>query len=284
VYRSVSEGFFRALRIPLVVGRTFDAQDGLSTPRVVVINRAMAAKYWPGDNPIGKLVRARSMEPGPRGAPAAWLTVVGIVGDVRTYGLESEPRPEMYVYYRQTPSWTMTMTAVVRGTLPASRLLAEMRRPAQRIDPRVAADVGTLDERLRGTLATRVLTMSLLSGFAGIALVLAALGIYGVLSYSVTQRTRELAVRAALGARRVQLLRLVLAAGLRVVGLGMILGLIAAFWLTRALNSMLVEVSAVDPIAFVAAVATLFLVSVAAILVPSLRATRLDPNIALQAE
>jgi putative ABC transport system permease protein len=284
VYRSVSRGFFAALNVPLLIGREFDSQDGPGTERVVVINHAMATKYWPDQNPIGKLVRARSMEPGPNGRPAAWLTIIGVVGDVRTYGLETEPRPEMYVYYRQTPSWTFGMTALIRASVPATQLLGEIRRRAHAVDPRFAVDVGTLEDRLRGTLSTRVLTMSLLSGFAGIALLLAAMGIYGVLSYAVTQRTRELAVRSALGADRIELLRLVLASGLRVVAFGAAFGLVAAFWLTGALSSMLVDVTAIDPLSYVVALGVLLVVSFAAMLVPSVRATRLDPNIALQAE
>jgi predicted permease len=153
VYRSVSAGFFRALRLPLVAGRMFNAGDGPATPRVVVINRAMAEMYWPGENPLGKRVRASSMEHGRNGQPAPWLTIIGIVGDVRTYGLERDVRPEMYVYFRQTPGWTSTMTVLVRGTARASTLLPEMRRRARAIDPRVAVDPGTLDERSRQTLA-----------------------------------------------------------------------------------------------------------------------------------
>jgi putative ABC transport system permease protein len=176
------------------------------------------------------------------------------------------------------------MTALVRGRVPASRLLREMRSRAGTLDRRVAVDVGTLDARLQATLASRVLTMSLLSGFAGLALALAALGIYGVLSYGVTQRTRELAVRSALGAQRSQLLRLVFVQGFRVVVVGMLLGVIAALSLTRLLESMLVEVDAIDPIAFVAAVIVLVAIAIVAILIPAVRATRLDPLIALQAE
>jgi len=284
VYRSVNEGFFRALDMTLIAGRLFDTQDAATTQRVAVINRRLAALYWPGESPLGKQIRARGMESGPRGAPAPWLTVVGIVGDVRTYGLESDARPELYVFFRQTPFWTANMTVLVRGSVPASRLLREMRSRANAIDSRLAADVGTLDDRLRGTLASRVMTMSLLTGFAGLALILAALGIYGVLSYAVTQRTRELAVRAALGAQRGQLLRLVIGAGLQVVAVGLLLGAIASFLATRLLDSMLVDVSAIDPVSFIAATAVLLGVSFVAILIPSLRATRLDPMIALQVE
>jgi putative ABC transport system permease protein len=282
VYRSVSEGFFSALGMPLLSGRVFEDQDGPTGQRVAVINRRLASLYWPDESPLGKQLRARSMEKGPRDAPAPWLTIVGVVGDVRTYGLESEPRPELYVYFRQTPSWTTNMTALVRSHQSASQLLRDMRARAIAIDPQVATDVGTLDGLLQATLATRVLTMSLLTGFAGLAVLLSALGIYGVLSYAVTQRTRELAVRAALGAQRGALLHLVLAAGMRVVLAGMAIGLVAAFWLTRTLNSMLVDVSAIDPLSFAAAIVVLLLVSLSAILVPSLRATRLDPMIALK--
>ena len=284
VYRTVSGDFFKTLRMPLVIGRTFDGTDGAGTPRVVVVNRAMAEKYWPGESPIGKQVRARSMEVKPDGTPPDWLTVIGVVGDVRTYGLETDARPEMYVYFRQTPSWTTGMTALVRSSGSAAKIAKELRRAAATVDPNLAVDVGTLDDLLAGTLASRTLAMALLTAFAGMALVLAALGIYGVLSYAVAQRTRELAVRAALGAQRGQLLRMVMVAGGKVVIVGALFGVVAAFWLTKSLQSMLVEVDAVDPLTFTGAVLVLLAVSFAAVLVPALRATRLNPMIALQSE
>ena len=283
VYRTVNEEFFRTLRMPLLSGRTIDRRDVANAPRVAVINQAMAAEYWPGENPVGQLVKASSMEANRPGG-ADWLTIVGVVGDVRTYGLEAPPQPEMYVSFRQTPSWTTGMTALVRGRTEAAKLLPELRRRAATVDPAVAVDVGTLDELLRDTLSTRSLTMTLLTAFAGIALLLAAIGVYGVLSYAVVQRTRELAVRSALGARRGQLLALVFGAGMRVVLVGLAAGLLGATWLSRFLESMLVEVRPLDPVAFLAAAAVLLLVALAAILVPARRATRLAPAIALQAE
>jgi predicted permease len=284
VYRTVSEDFFRTLRMPLIVGRTFGADDGSAAPRVVVINREMAKQFFPGKNPVGRRIRARSQEPGPNGQPAPWLTIVGVVGDIRTYGLESDVRAEMYVDFRQTPSRTTSMTALVRGSGSPARLAEEMRRRARLVDSRVAVDVGTLDDRLRATLATRTLAMVLLSAFAAVAMLLAALGIYGVLSFAVAQRTRELAVRTALGAQRAQLMALVLRAGLRVVAIGMVCGIIASAWLSRAIQSLLVGVTPLDPLTYVVAAAVLSVTVLAAIMVPALRATKADPVTALQAE
>jgi putative ABC transport system permease protein len=250
---------------------------------VVIINRIFAARYWPGTSPIGRRIRARSMEADGQ-KPADWLTIVGVVGDSRGSGLETDARAEMYVYFEQAPRFSRGMTALVRGSMPATQLFGEMRRRARDVDPQIAIDVGTLSERLSGILSTRVVTMSVLAGFAGIAMLLAALGIYGVLSYAVAQRTRELAVRAALGAGQRQLLGLVFRQGLRVVVIGMVFGIAGAFWLTRLLDSMLVGVGAIDPVSYLGAIAVLFIASMAAIVLPAHRATRMDPMIALQAE
>jgi predicted permease len=284
VYRTVSEDFFRTLRIPLVVGRTFGAEDGSTTPRVAVINRVMAQRFFPGENPIGRRIRARSQEPGLHGQPAPWLTIVGVVGDIRTYGLESDARAEMYVDFRQTPRRTTSMTALVRGSTSAANLLGEIRQRARRVDPNIAVDVGTLEDRLHATLATRSLAMSLLSAFAAVAALLAALGIYGVLSFAVAQRTRELAVRSALGARRGQLLSLVLSAGLKVALIGLAFGIVGALGLSRTMKALLVGVTPFDPLTYTGAAVMLGIVVLAAILVPAVRATRMDPVIALQAE
>ncbi|MGH2900448.1 MAG: ABC transporter permease, partial [Solirubrobacteraceae bacterium] len=135
VYRVANQDFFRALRVPVLLGRIFGPEDGAGTPRVVVVNRAMAAKFWPGESVLGKQVRARSMEIRPNGDAADWLTVIGVVGDVRTFGLETDARPEMYVYFRQAPSWTTSMTALVHASTPAAALAGELRRAAHSVDP-----------------------------------------------------------------------------------------------------------------------------------------------------
>jgi predicted permease len=285
VYRSVSEGFLPALGVPLLAGRMLTARDDYTAPRVVVINHLLARTYWPNESPIGKQLRASSMEHGPNGSPAPWLTIVGVVGDVRTWGLERDSRPEMYVSYRQAPEWlTFSMTAVVRGNMPADGLLLEMGRRARAIERRSTPELSTLDRRLREGMTSRTMTMTLLTAFAGLALMLAAVGIYGVLSYSVAQRTRELAVRAALGARRGELLGLVMRAGLRVVAIGAGAGLLAGFVLTRLMSDMLVGVTPNDPATDAIALVVLLIVALAAIIVPAARATRFDPMIALQAE
>jgi putative ABC transport system permease protein len=282
-YRVISEDYFKAMGIPVHAGRVFGPEDGPATPRVAVINQAMARAYWPGQDPIGKQVRARSMEFRPDG-DAPWLTVIGVVGDVLQWGPESQPRAEMYTFFRQLPRWTSAMTAVVRTSQPARQLLPLLRSRTRTVDPLLAADVGTLDDRLAAQLAPRQLTMSLLTAFAGIALLLAALGIYGVVSFSVAQRTRELAVRAALGAERRELLMLVLRAGMGSAATGIAVGLVGAVVLSRVLAAMLVDLSPLDPLTYLGAVVMLGAVALLAIAVPAVRATRLDPMAVLKRE
>jgi ABC-type antimicrobial peptide transport system permease subunit len=176
------------------------------------------------------------------------------------------------------------MNAVVRGKVPAAQLIPEMRRRAREIDARVPIDASTLEQKLGSTLSTRVLTMTLLTGFAGMALLLAALGIYGVLSYAVAQRRRELSVRAALGAQRSELLALVLVEGMRVVVIGMAFGLVGALWMTRYLETMLVDVSRFNAPVYVVAGGVLVVAALGAIIAPAWRAARSDPIVALQSE
>ncbi len=285
VYRPVSDGFLETLGVPLIAGRSVEASDAPTSAYVVVINRRLAAKYWPGESPIGKQIRAPSMAGGPHGEPAPWMTVVGVVADIRTWGQENDGLPEMYIPFAQAPGFTTsTMTAVVRGNAPAARYLDVMNARARRLEPLAGPELSTLQRRLGGLLASRTMTMTLLSAFAGLALVLAALGVYGVLSYAVTQRTRELAVRAALGAQRTELLSLIVRAGLRVVVVGAVVGMAAGMALTRLLSDLLVDVAPNDPRSYALAFGVLMAVALTAILVPAWRATRLSPLIALQAE
>ena len=275
-YRVVTEDYFRALGVPLLAGRVFGPQDG-PEPRMVVINRAMAERHWPGQDPIGGQVRALSQEPQPGGAPPPWLTVIGVVGDVRHWGLESDPRPEMYVLYRQVPFRAIGMTAVVRGGLPASQLMSEVRERVLARDPNEPPLLTTLEQRLADGLAPRRLVMALLSGFSLLALALALIGIGSMLSYAVARRARELALRAALGATRSSLVGLVLRGALAVLLAGAVVGVAGALGVTRLMRSLLVEVQPTDPAVLAASALLLLIAGLGAAAAPAIRAARADP-------
>lgn len=283
VYRAVTEGYFAALGMSLLQGRFFTSGDADNAPRVAVVNRAMADRFWPGQNPIGKRVRATSMEFNLDGSPAPWLEVVGIVTDVRHGGPESEAEGELYSAARQVPRWTHAMTLLVRGSLPPEQLLGAVRSRLTAIDPQVPADVSSMQQRLSGQLSPRVLTLSLLTGFAAVALLLASLGVYGVLAHAVVRRQRELAVRAALGAMPWQIVGEVLSWAAKMLVPGVVLGLVCAFLLTRFMAAQLVEVQPADPWSFAGALLALGCVAAVAVLVPAARAARLDPARTLQA-
>lgn len=283
-YRAITDDYLRTLGLPLVAGRGFSAGDALGTPRVVIINRRLAQTYFRDSNPIGRRIRARGMESGPAGTPAPWLTIIGITGDLRHWGLAADPTPEMYVSYRQVPFHARAMTAVLRTRVPPETLLNTVRARIREHDPGTPADLGTLQDQLEQSLQARRLIMAVLSGFAAIALLLAALGLYSLISFAVAQRTRELAVRAALGARRANLLQMVFGNAMLVVGLGALAGLAAAAGLTRFLNALLVGVQPLDPLTLIAVTLALLLAAAVAVLWPALRAARLDPLIALRSD
>jgi putative ABC transport system permease protein len=278
----VSEDYFRALGVPLLSGRAFEARDVLGGERVALVNRRFVETYWPGLDPVGRRVRASSMEGHiPGGAP--WLTVIGVVDDLRHWGHEREVDEEIYVQHRQLPTMVWSMTAVVR-TDPArvGSLRETVRGEIAALDRTLAVDVRLLDERVASLLGTRRLVMSLLTGFAGLAVLLSAIGVYGLLSFAVAQRTREIGVRAALGARQGGIVRLMLGSALRVVALGTALGLVGAFWLTRLMDALLFGITPGDWVSYAAAALILLAVSVVAAFVPAWRASRLDPLIALR--
>jgi putative ABC transport system permease protein len=261
----------------------FESADGFGTERVAVVNRTLAARFWPGENPVGKRMRASSMEVEvPGGAP--WLRVIGMVADVRHFGYETEPTSELFVLYRQLhTSLTSAMALVVRS--PPERvndLLRSLPGIVRSIDPALAAEVLPLESRIGSLVATRRLVMALLTVFSALALLLSAIGIYGLVSFAVAQRTREIGVRAALGARQSGILRLMWWNALRVVLAGAAVGVAGAFALTRLMQSMLFEVQAGDPLTFALALLVLLLASSLAALVPSVRAARLDPLVALR--
>ena len=282
-YRIVSEGYFETLGMRLLQGRSFAESDLADGPRVTVISQRLARRYWPGESPIGRQVRATSMES--FGSTAPWLTIIGVVNDARPFGYETEETAEMYVLYRQLPHWRISvMSAVVRATGPESSVIAGVRERVQAMDPMIPADLEFLKTHANRVTASRRFTVSALSVFGALSLLLAAIGVYGVLSFAAAQRTREMAVRSALGADRRQLGALVLRSGAGVVATGMVAGLVGALSLSKLAESFLFEVKPRDPLVFVAATLTIAVVGLLAALIPARRAARVEPMEVLRQE
>lgn len=289
-YQTVGEDYFRTLSIRLLAGRTFGPQDTRGSERVVVVNRAMAERYWPDDalseggtrSALGKRVRALSMESiAPGGAP--WLTVIGVVDDVRHHGFLSDPAPEMYVDFRQAPLyWTGSLSVVARVRSGGTAARTAVHDAILRVDPRLAVEADLLPDELAGLLAEQRLTTAVLTTFGILATLLAALGVYGLVSLMVGLRTREMGIRTALGARGPELLGLILGAVLRIAALAVPMGLGATWMLRAALRPVLEDVSATDPGAYGAGAVLLVVVTALAAFVPARRALRLDPVSALR--
>ena len=275
-FRWASAGYFAALRIPIREGRNFSDRDEAGAPPVVIINAALAHKYFPQENPIGQRLVLDTLV----------LTIVGVIGDVRGAGLDQKPMPEMYFSYRQASEYVPnTMTLVIRATVPPTSLTPAISGAVRSVDPaQPIYDVETMDQVVSESLVNRRLYLRLLGAFAGMALVLAAAGIYGVTSYLVTQRTREIGIRVAIGAGAASVVRQVVCQGAKVAALGTLVGLVSAYGLTRLLASLLYGVSATDPAVFGGVAALLMGVALVACYIPARRATRVDPTIALRSE
>ena len=274
-FRAVSEDYFRTMRIPLVKGRWFDERDTASSQSVVVINQTMARQIWPGDEPLGKRIK--------HGFKEQVAEVVGVIGDVKYAGLDQQTKPEMYAPFAQRP-WPF-MRIVVRTKSDPMNLAAAIRNEAQAIDKDQPLDkLTTMSSVISASIGTRRFYMQLLGTFASLAIILAAVGIYGVVSYSVTQRTREIGIRVALGAKQSDVLRLVLGEGFRLTMLGVTLGLAGAFAATRVLTSLLFEVRPTDPGTFIGLSILLLAVALLASYIPARRASKVDPLVALRYE
>jgi predicted permease len=280
-YRLASTGFFAAMRMRIVRGHDFTESDRAASPLVVVVNRALADKEWPGENPLGKRMRPSGMD---ALETQPWATVVGVVDDVpgRTaIGLA----PETYYYsYRQLPYRTRSMTLAVRSTLPAASLTASVRAAIGQLDPSAPVEFRTMNELVASSVSDRRFMALLLGLFATVALIVAAVGIYGVVAYSVAQRTREIGIRIALGAAPASVGRKVLVGAMGIVLGGTAVGVLAALVATRLLQSLLYEVTPTDPLAFAGVVLLLLVTAAVASWAPARRSTRIDPLTAIRAE
>jgi predicted permease len=271
--------FFGALGVPLLRGRDFTGADAAGSPPVVIINRTMATTLFPGEDPIGKRLMLGDFNP-----ESPWITIVGIAGDVIYSGLDRGPEPTMYTPYDQS-LWWPTMYLVVRTSVDPAGLARAVRRQVADLDPLLpVARVNTMDDLLGQSVAGPRFRTTLLGIFAAVALLLAGVGIYGILSYTVGQRTREIGIRMALGAGRRNVLALVLGQGMALAGIGVAAGLIAALALSRVLAGLLFGVSPTDPATF--GVVSLVMIGAAllACYLPARRATLVDPMMALRAD
>jgi len=275
-YRDVSSGYFATMGIPLIEGRAFTEQDSLDHPRVVVIDQTLARRIFPKQDPIGKHLQIPDATQTPS-------EIVGVVGGVRDTGFDQQPRPTIYFPSLQTADQTMTL--VVRTTLPPAAILPAIKNAIWLVDKNQPLfEVRSMDEIISGIISAQRLAFLLLGVFAFLALALAAIGIYGVTSYVVSERTREIGVRVALGAQPSDVSRLVLGHGARLAGIGVICGIVASLALTRLLSSLLFGVSATDPLIFFGVAALLLTVALAACYIPARRAMRTDPIVALRYE
>ena len=282
-YRVISDDYFATLGVRLVSGRWFGQQDTAGSERVVIINRAMADRFWPDESPLGQSVAAPSMEAYFHDGAAPWLTIVGVVEDIRQYGFEDTLEPAMFTLYRQIPQLALAPAAVVRvrpGNLAAAVLALE--DVAREVDPTLAVEMGVLETRLGDMLSERKLTATIILALALMALLLASLGLYGLLAFAVAVRTPELAVRSALGARQGQQVSLLLRGAGLVVVLGAALGLLGAFFASNLLRALLVDVHLTDPTTYLTVGAVLIVVALIAVAVPTARAARLNPAAVLR--
>jgi predicted permease len=278
-YCVASEGYFKALGIPLLRGRLFDERDGPDAPHAAVVSQSMARATWANRDPLGRTIEFGNMDGDMR-----LLTVVGVVADAHYRSLEKPPEPTVYVNYRQRLRRGRDFNVVMRAATPPGSLEANVRRVVQDLAPDVAPRFQTFQDVFSASLATRRFNLTLVGVFAATALLLAVAGIYGVMAYSVARRTHELGVRMALGASAPHVLRLVLRQGMLTTAVGLAIGIAGALVLTRAMQSMLFGVSPTDPITLLAVALLLGLAALLASYIPARRATKMDPIVALRHE
>ena len=280
-YQEIGPNYFRTMGIPLTRGRDFTTRDSLRAPGVVMVSESFARRYWPGQNPIGKRVKF-----GPADSTSPWMQVIGVAGNIKYNSLRQDPEAEPVLYGALMQSEVIiNMSLMVRTRTAPEAMLGPLREEMQRVDPAIPVyNVATFSQRMREDSAETRSYSLLLALFAALALLLAAVGIYGVMSYWVTQRTREMGIRLSFGAGARDLYRLVIGEGVKLALLGVTVGVLGALVMTRALTTLLYDVKPFDPALFATLAAALTGVVVLACYVPARRATRVDPMVALRYE
>jgi putative ABC transport system permease protein len=275
-YLVTTPDYFRTLKIPLMSGRAFSDQDTDKTPKVVIVNETLARQLWPGESPVGKRITIWRDENFLR-------EIVGVVGETKP-ALDSERSPQMYVPFAQDSSWG-SMSLVVRANGDPTGLAGAVRSEIRTLDKAIPVfNVRTMNEVVATSVAPQRASMLLLSAFASVALLLAMIGIYGVTAYYVTQRTQEIGIRMALGAQMTDVMKLVLKSGMGLALLGVGLGLVGAFALTRLMTTLLFAVKPTDGVTFIAVSLCLLITALIACYLPARRATKVDPLVALRYE
>ena len=280
---AVSPGYFEAMRIPLLSGRLFDERDGERGREAAVVDEMFVRRYWPHENPLGKRIKNDFDSD----SKAPWTTVVGVVGHVKNSGPEQtwarDPQAETYVSYKQEPFPSWTLTARTAGD-PAA-MTAAVENAIHSIDRGIPISaVSTMDDLVAQSVAYRRFSMLLLAIFAAMGLMLALVGVYGVISYSVTQRLHEIGVRMALGAERRDVVKLVLGGAVKLAGVGLMVGFVLSLVVSRWLGQVVFGVSSTDPLTFIAVSALLATAALAAGYIPAHQATLVDPAMALREE
>jgi len=277
--RQITPGYLPTMRTPLLKGRQFTDEDRAGAPRVTIVDDEMVRRYWPNTDPIGKRITFNNLTD----TNIAWITVVGVVGHMKHEGLDAQARVQYYFPLAQGD--LPFLGFAVRTTNEPTAALADVRAAVRSVDPDLPlANVNTMESLIDQTTGPRRFSMLLLGSFAGLALVLASIGLYGVMSYTVTQRARELGVRVALGAASRDVLTMVLGQGARLAVIGVAIGLVTSLAVTRVMKDMLFGVSVTDPLTFVAISTVLLGVALLASYLPARRATRVDPIEALRSE